>query len=43
METSERFSDRELMLRAIELARGCTSEPGKVSPALVHRGMPPRR
>jgi pyrimidine deaminase RibD-like protein len=32
METSERFSDRDLMLRAIELARGCTSEAGKVSP-----------
>jgi pyrimidine deaminase RibD-like protein len=28
----QRFSDRDLMLRAIELARKCISEPGKVSP-----------
>jgi len=36
----ERLSDRQLMERAIELARGCVSEPGKVSPkvgALVVR------
>ena len=26
------FTDRELMQRAIELARGCKSEPGRVSP-----------
>jgi pyrimidine deaminase RibD-like protein len=32
MESSERLSDRDLMLRAIELSRKCTSEPGKVSP-----------
>lgn len=25
----ERLSDRQLMERAIELARGCVSEPGK--------------
>lgn len=39
-ESSERLSDRELMLRAIELARGCTSELGKISPkvgALIAR------
>lgn len=28
----ERLSDRQLMERAIELARGCVSEPGKISP-----------
>jgi pyrimidine deaminase RibD-like protein len=28
----ERFSDRDLMLRAIELSRSCKSEPGKTSP-----------
>ena len=36
----ERLSDRQLMERAIELARGCVSEPGKISPkvgALVVR------
>ena len=36
----ERLSDRQLMERAIELARGCVSEPGRVSPkvgALVVR------
>ena len=27
-----RFSNRELMLRTIELARNCVSEPGKISP-----------
>lgn len=35
-----RFTDRDLMLRTIELARKCQSEPGKISPkvgALVAR------
>ncbi|MFI5181560.1 MAG: deaminase [Thermoanaerobaculia bacterium] len=30
--SSERLSDRDLMLRAIELSRRCKSEPGKISP-----------
>lgn len=30
--SSEKISDRMLMLRAIELARKCKSEPGKISP-----------
>jgi pyrimidine deaminase RibD-like protein len=30
--TSERVSDRGLMLRAIDLARKCRNEPGKISP-----------
>lgn len=34
MESSERVSDRDLMLRAIDLPRGGASEPGKVSPKL---------
>jgi pyrimidine deaminase RibD-like protein len=32
MESSERLSDRDLMLRAIELSRKCSSEAGKISP-----------
>src|SRR3989442_1026291 len=31
-ESSQRLSDRDLMLRAIELARKCKNEPDKVSP-----------
>src|SRR5437773_5566405 len=30
--SSVKFSDRDLMLRAIDLARKCKSEPGKTSP-----------
>jgi pyrimidine deaminase RibD-like protein len=30
--SSGKLSDRELMLRAIELSRSCKSEPGKISP-----------
>jgi len=32
METIARLSDRDLMLRAIELARKCTGKPNKISP-----------
>lgn len=31
-ESGERLSDKDLMLRAIELARKCMSEPGEISP-----------
>ena len=33
MDSSSRFTDRDLMLRAIELARKCVTEPGKTSPS----------
>lgn len=33
-ESIQQFSDRDLMLRAIELARNCVSESGKISPKL---------
>lgn len=32
VESSNRLSDCELMARAIELARGCEDEPGRISP-----------
>src|ERR1700758_946650 len=32
MESRKRLSDRDLMLRAIELSRKCISETGKISP-----------
>jgi len=40
METEQKFTDRELMVRAIELAQKCVSEKGKTSPkvgAIVSR------
>jgi pyrimidine deaminase RibD-like protein len=41
MRTRAKFSDRELMVRAINFARRCKREPGKLSPkvgAIVARG-----
>jgi pyrimidine deaminase RibD-like protein len=32
VQTNQQFTDRELMVRVIDLARNCVSEPGKVSP-----------